>query len=457
MQTEAPLARTVPTRSLSHRLAHTFLPGRMQAQVEAAASLPLWVAGPMIVLAIAILSETVVYNVEMADRNFRRLEMRPRVLDEVFSEPMAFLAALLVLGLTLVGLETLSLLVAPFSAQMGQRLRDGHHGRCRKVVYTLGGLWAVKAGILWTLVTLFVAPVVLPVAQIHPDIADVANFFVPITFCGVLPLALLLGWVFAVLRACSQLAPDGDPLPAIRCGECGYLLEGLAAGAACPECGLPNPGWQDRARRLSAWASSRSIRRLFALFETTSLVVVRPARFFGEMRVLGQSHETRRFLCYIYWSSMPLAVLSLPGVLAAWSSRSINRGDWCMIWAIMALIAVVSALILLTILGLLIGLVGLLIGRARQEPAWPIAAAAGGYLAGLTPWVAVGQAFWLWPFFAANRHSAVSNFCKAIGTQTRIDWEFIFACLMLVPAVAGLLLAIRTAVVCYKNVRYACR
>ncbi len=450
-------ARTVPTQSLLRRLARVVLPVRIQARVEAAASLPLWVAGPMIVLAVAVLSEIVVYNIELADRNFGWLEFRPRVLEMVFREPMAFFAALLVLGLILVGLEALSLLLfAPFSTAMGQRLRDSQ-GKCRKVVYSLGGVWAVQAGILWTLITLFVAPGILQVVEVHAYIGYVADIFVAVVFCGVLPLALLLGWVFTLLRACSQLAQGRDPPLAVRCGECGYFLEGLAPGAACPECGLPNPGWQDRARRPSTWASSRGIGRLVALVETTVLVAVRPARFFSEMRVLGQSQETRRFLIWTIWSSMPLAVLSVPGILAAWSSNGIDRGDWCMIWAIMALIALGSALVLITILGLLIGLVGLAIGRARQEPAWPIAAAAGGYLAGLIPWVATVQAMWLWPLFTANRHSAISNMCRAIGQWLRIDWEFIFAFLLLAPAIAGLFLAFRTAVVCYKNVRYACR
>ena len=43
------------------------------------------------------------------------------------------------------------------------------------------------------------------------------------------------------------------------------------------------------------------------------------------------------------------------------------------------------------------------------------------------------------------------------GQTTQIDRELIFVILLLVPAIAGLILAIRTAVVCYKNVRYACR
>jgi hypothetical protein len=144
--------------------------------------------------------------------------------------------------------------------------------------------------------------------------------------------------------------------------------------------------------------------------------------------------------------------------MASWHSNPTNLDDWCMIGAITGIILLLSALIIVVVLGLLIALVGLAISRARQEPAWPIAAAAGAYLAGLVPWIAAGQALWLWPFFAADAHDRMVWYtCIAIAQSLQISPGTPYGTLLLLPAIAGLLLAIRTAVVCYRQVRYACR
>ncbi len=175
------------------------------------------------------------------------------------------------------------------------------------------------------------------------------------------------------------------------------------------------------------------------------------------MRVLDQPADGLRFLAWTLWLSMPLSVLAFPGVMEAWHSNRINPDDWCMIGVIAAIISLLSAFIILAILALLTGGIGLAICRARQEPAWPIAAAAGGYLAGLVPWVAAAQALWLWPIFYDNRHYVLWQTCQGFQQTLRIPAELIFGALLLAPAFVGLLLAIRTAVVCYRNVRYACR
>jgi hypothetical protein len=326
------------------------------------------------------------------------------------------------------------------------------------VVYALGGLWMVQAAVLWALVSFFVVPWLYWAVLRPAEMGFFREIFVAFVFYIALPLALLLGVVMRLMRACNHLAGTiGEP-PAQLCAGCGYLLEGLAAGAGCPECGLADPAQADLAREATPWSASRGIGRLGGLMRTVVAVGLQPSRFFRDMQVLSQAHQSRRFLCWTIWLSMPLAVLSLPGVMAAWGP---NVVEWYMIPPAMAVISLLSALVGVLILGLLIGLIGLGISRARQEPAWPIAAAAGAYLAGLVPWIAAAQALWLWPFFLVNGDidgdSVIWHVCDAAARSLPISSGVLFVALLLLPTIVGWLLAARTAVVCYRGVRYACR
>ena len=157
MQVQTPLAEVAHMPSLVRRLARVFLPGPIQARAQAAACLPLWLAGPLAIAAITLLSEIIVYNVMILERinRFRWMntsglfddvprnhlaamtryaweQLRPHVLNEVFDDLLIFFIALLVLGLILVGLEVLSLLVfAPFSVPFGQSCGEAWAGAAR--------------------------------------------------------------------------------------------------------------------------------------------------------------------------------------------------------------------------------------------------------------------------------------------------------------------------------------
>lgn len=485
MQIHTPLAVTTRKPSLLRRLATGWLPGRTIAKARVAASHPLWLSLLRILLAIVALAEIIVYNAMVIEKvsrmawmttsglfdnvprnrlasviTYEYQELCPHVLPWLFEGHIPLWARLilplLILALVLLALELLNVLVfAPFSVPFGQKLRT-HLAPCRKIVYNLGGLWIVQAAIPWTLVTVFVSPRIAQ-AMIAAGMERASDGIALFVFGMGLPLALLLAWAFRLMRACSGLTAQDPHQPEPRCGRCGYFLEGLAAKAACPECGLDTPDATDRHRRPSAWARARGLGRFLALARTVLSVTLRPARFFRNLQVLGQTSQSLRFFRWTLWLCIPLAVcLAWPIPLVILHPQG-PQGDWIEIMGIVAFLAVMSTLIVVLILGLLMGILGLLIHRARQEAAWPIATAAGAYLAALIPGIWAAQVLWTALFIVLDRHNQLTNLCRALATTLRIDWEFPFLALAVWPLLLGLLLAIRTTVVCYKHVRYACR
>ena len=75
------------------------------------------------------------------------------------------------------------------------------------------------------------------------------------------------------------MRPDPHTL---LCERCGYIIEGLPAGANCSECGTPVAASLPESRTGSPWQTRRGVRPFLA---TSWLVIRRPARLFSSVRL----------------------------------------------------------------------------------------------------------------------------------------------------------------------------
>lgn len=479
---------TVVTRaSLARLVGQVLWPGPLRGRAVAAAGLPAWLTVVLGAVSLLLAAEIIGYvsavTHHFLQTMFARWEdiariptgaagvflevaiqqIRPHVIPAILGKTAHLLTGASVLTCLAILLESLNLvLLAPRALGCGQKIRRVLR-KTRKVLLALGGIWMLEWSIAGLALFLMASALVLRIIEVmyirisYTLLDDLTTLSLEVCLAG-----LLLAWILRLMRAAGSLAPASiGPLPE-RCSCCGYLLEGVPTGGACRECGQADPAEPDRQRRNSPWLQRHTCGWYRALAATSAAMLGHPASFFAGLRTLSEAREGLRLLGWNLGLSLGAWLLAVPGIATAMTEPDdiYIAGRIGSAILIALLVGAGLALAAALLIGLLSSLMGFSINRVREEAAWPIAVNSGCYLSAILPRVSAIQALWVTGLFTAEQaieRGLWVRLARHLWIATGVPWEILLSAVFALPLLAGLVWLAWTTIVCYRNVRYACR
>jgi hypothetical protein len=102
-------------------------------------------------------------------------------------------------------------------------------------------------------------------------------------------------------QSMPRVAPRVPELSEVLCSSCGYVLDGLPETGACPECGQPIAASVGADRVAPAWESADLGSRGAGFVQTTTEIILRPAKFYRTFTARGPLDLAGKFARLHWW------------------------------------------------------------------------------------------------------------------------------------------------------------